>query len=115
MNQIKRYGFSAIFFAAGLLLASSAWADHTAEHQGAVASETTIGGKVGTIDKADQSFQLKGTPKSGPAGSAEVNVNSKTNYVGLDGLADLDKGDKVEVDSDKSVSGKVTADTVTKI
>ena len=54
MNQIKRYGFMALFFAAGLTLVTSAWAEHTVEHQADVASETTIGGKVGTVDQADR-------------------------------------------------------------
>ena len=102
MNQIKRYGF---FFAAGILLASAAWAN-----------ETTVAGKVENVDTADQSFKLKATPKTAiHPGSAEVNVTSKTDFVGVGGLAQLKTGDKVQVESDKKVSGEVQADTVTKI
>lgn len=106
MNQIKRYGFMGIFLTGGLLIAVSAFAAH---------SETTIGGKVDDVDTADQSFKLNATPKNLPAGSAEVNVTSKTNFVGMDSLADLKSGDEVQVDSSKSASGEVKAETVTKV
>ncbi len=122
MTQIKRYGFSAIFFATGLLLASSAWAEHTPEHTADARvhthtdAEAVIGGKVGNVDTEDQSFQLKATPKTSiKPGSAEVNVTSSTDFVGIDGLADLEAGDKVQVESGKTVSGEVTAETVTKV
>ncbi|HCM42804.1 MAG TPA: hypothetical protein DIS66_05805 [Candidatus Omnitrophica bacterium] len=104
MNQIKRYGFSAAFLAAMLLTAVSAQAE-----------DATIGGTVENVNNDDQSFKLVATPKSGPAGSAEVNVASGTDYVGVSGLAGLEDGDKVEVETGKDISGEVQADTVTKV
>ncbi|HRK61928.1 MAG TPA: hypothetical protein PLY88_05205 [Candidatus Omnitrophota bacterium] len=105
MNQIKRYGFSAMALAAGLLLATSVWA----------ADEDTIGGTVENVNTTDQSFTLVATPEGVPAGSAEVNVKPATDYVGVSGLEALEDGDRVEVETGARVDGEFKADTVTKV
>jgi len=104
MKQFKRYGFSTIVLAAGLLLATSVWAE-----------DATSGGKVENVNTADQSFTLVATPKGVPAGSAEVHVTSDTDFVGVSSLEALKDGDRVEVKTGKQADGEMEVGTVTKV